>query len=966
MFTPKLIDGLIGRQVEKNRFVINEPQSNTYLELNTNEFFIYERIDGERDVEEIAALFLERFCFLGHTLIHDTIEKLSKYGFLEQKLILKSDELDKYLDVQKRLLSNFVFTFSKPFLSKSFERLSNFLGRFLFLPPILLFTSIFNISAIIFFIYYIPHSSLFTYSNSYVWGFWINLIIILSLFSFRNLSFGLILGYFGRKIIKAGLRIVVIFPIFFVDSKDILLESMKNRKRMYFAPISVISTIAGLSAFLSPYEPDICYRIASISYIFIFLSLSPLWNSDGIKLLNLFRLSRTTLNAAKKMFTLKVHEEEEIKKGNKAILSFTYSIVWITILFEIASTLLESDVLSAFSELLLAKTFIIQVITSASIFSVILLPTILFLITLGYFYFTFFKKALSARIFYLFFIIHFLIYYILLTYSIEQLGFLILFVPVIFIIIFTTERYHKILKIDLPVRYISNYGLLFFLIFYSFSIVLSFLYLTDNFDEVAGFVYSCLVVFSLFTFFKSIKYSCSVLGSFWIKSFFSVMLLGFSTWQFLFNNLLPTYISLFFVLTSIWIILFGFIKLNNLLKERVNVKSYNFIDQRDTGPILGINEDRFNYPQKNEYLDNTGSNSTDKNAQLSKIFINDLLSYLSETIGLREAKKIVEKTNYTGMIDENIAKYYLDKIFRILRTILGKKNMPYILAQLLRNYPLRQSYDIRVLVNKLYENKSPITRIYKSEDELLSDIRGVPLFSIIDEAKAKDISSLVMTKESRRGEAIIKQGDIGTKFYTIKSGSVSVEKEDSFGFIEEVAKLHYGDCFGEISLIKEVPRTASVVAIDDVELFYLDKGVFVEFIMNDPHIGNRITSILRNLILIEQIDLFRGMSGHGLFSLASSAFTVNAKDNETVIKEGEEGDFFYIIKDGIFNVYKKDESGHESFLKALKHGEYFGELALIKRAKRAATVICESNGELIRINKSVFLTALDKKALLFT
>ena len=71
------------------------------------------------------------------------------------------------------------------------------------------------------------------------------------------------------------------------------------------------------------------------------------------------------------------------------------------------------------------------------------------------------------------------------------------------------------------------------------------------------------------------------------------------------------------------------------------------------------------------------------------------------------------------------------------------------------------------------------------------------------------------------GEVLRLQGDSGDRFYLIESGSVVVTKGDM-----EIARLSMGDFFGEIALIKDIPRTATVTTATDVVLFSLDKDGF--------------------------------------------------------------------------------------------------------------------------------------------
>lgn len=112
--------------------------------------------------------------------------------------------------------------------------------------------------------------------------------------------------------------------------------------------------------------------------------------------------------------------------------------------------------------------------------------------------------------------------------------------------------------------------------------------------------------------------------------------------------------------------------------------------------------------------------------------------------------------------------------------------------------------------------------------ELLS---AMPLFTEINPSHVKIIASKLTAESHPPGAVIIRQGDIGDKFYLIESGTVSVRRpgEDT-GEETVVARLGQGEYFGEIALLMNVPRTASVVAETDVKLLSLDSGSFEQMV----------------------------------------------------------------------------------------------------------------------------------------
>ena len=94
----------------------------------------------------------------------------------------------------------------------------------------------------------------------------------------------------------------------------------------------------------------------------------------------------------------------------------------------------------------------------------------------------------------------------------------------------------------------------------------------------------------------------------------------------------------------------------------------------------------------------------------------------------------------------------------------------------------------------------------------------------------------------KAGETIMRQGDIGDSFYLINEGTagVTVEKD---GVSKEVSELHHGEWFGELALLNDEPRLATVFAKTDIETYALAKENFLEVIKNPPDLGEEIRNL---------------------------------------------------------------------------------------------------------------------------
>ncbi len=107
-------------------------------------------------------------------------------------------------------------------------------------------------------------------------------------------------------------------------------------------------------------------------------------------------------------------------------------------------------------------------------------------------------------------------------------------------------------------------------------------------------------------------------------------------------------------------------------------------------------------------------------------------------------------------------------------------------------------------------------------------LRGLPMFAPLPIARLEELAMRATHVRRPAGETIIREGEPGDRFYVIAAGEVDVTEGGRFRRTEPA-----GDCFGEIALLRAVPRTATVVARTDVDLLALERDEFLAAITGD-------------------------------------------------------------------------------------------------------------------------------------
>ncbi|XP_070544334.1 cGMP-dependent protein kinase 1-like isoform X3 [Ptychodera flava] len=236
------------------------------------------------------------------------------------------------------------------------------------------------------------------------------------------------------------------------------------------------------------------------------------------------------------------------------------------------------------------------------------------------------------------------------------------------------------------------------------------------------------------------------------------------------------------------------------------------------------------------------------------------------------------------------------------------------------------------------QGKSQLKRVTKSHNAkecIKMAILDNDFMKNLELSQIQEIVEIMYPVEHPKDSCIIKEGDVGSLVYVIEEGKVEVTKEGKF-----LCTMGRSKVFGELAILYNCTRTATVKAITHTKLWAIDRPCFQAIMMK--------TGLIRQaeyVELLKNVPTFKDLPEEALNKIADILEEAYYDEGECIISQGARGDTFYIINKGKCNVTQRG-SGHgdSKFTKTLNRGDFFGERALHGEDIRQASVIASDKG----------------------
>jgi CRP-like cAMP-binding protein len=236
--------------------------------------------------------------------------------------------------------------------------------------------------------------------------------------------------------------------------------------------------------------------------------------------------------------------------------------------------------------------------------------------------------------------------------------------------------------------------------------------------------------------------------------------------------------------------------------------------------------------------------------------------------------------------------------------------------------------------------------------------------------KAENLSALARKTQLRElgaGRTLFKDGDTEKRTFYLVSGSVELRADDRL-----MGTVHAGSPEARAALAPGLPRKFTARAATDLEYIMIDSDL-LDVLLTWDQTGQYEVSELNSggveatgdwMTTLLQTKAFHRIPPANIQAIFMRMQRINYRAGDVVIKQGTEGDYFYVVVAGKCIVTRETPLNKEGIkLAELGPGDSFGEEALIAEAKRNATVTMATDGTLMRLGKQDFQTLLNEPLL---
>eukprot|EP00455_Lapot_gusevi_P027088 TRINITY_DN2864_c0_g1_i9.p1 TRINITY_DN2864_c0_g1~~TRINITY_DN2864_c0_g1_i9.p1 ORF type:complete len:799 (+),score=343.37 TRINITY_DN2864_c0_g1_i9:177-2573(+) len=318
--------------------------------------------------------------------------------------------------------------------------------------------------------------------------------------------------------------------------------------------------------------------------------------------------------------------------------------------------------------------------------------------------------------------------------------------------------------------------------------------------------------------------------------------------------------------------------------------------------------------------------------------------YFGETALLRDTKRMATVTAKTPLTCLSLGRDTFMRMFGRDRFQFAKRGA--ISAEQMQQ---QQQAEVAGAAAFVREKSAATIELIKQA------IRANVLFKNLDAEQLDSIVNEMHKKEVANGQSIIRQGDLGDNFYVVEEGNFSISVAKNKGEPPAVvAQRGPGTSFGELALLYNSPRAATITATANSVVWAIDRIPFRRILMK---VSTKKLEEYENFL--SHVPDISSLTSHERFKIAEALEEQTFPNGHQICRQGDVGDTFFIIKSGRVRITKVLAEGQAPVeVNVLEMGNYFGELALRRSEPRAATVTAVGTVVCLCMDRQAFINLM--------
>ncbi|MFP2928355.1 cyclic nucleotide-binding domain-containing protein, partial [Pyxidicoccus sp. 3LG] len=207
------------------------------------------------------------------------------------------------------------------------------------------------------------------------------------------------------------------------------------------------------------------------------------------------------------------------------------------------------------------------------------------------------------------------------------------------------------------------------------------------------------------------------------------------------------------------------------------------------------------------------------------------------------------------------------------------------------------------------------------------------------------------------GQAVVEEGTPGTSMFALVEGKADVLRTLEGGERKGVGTVAPGDFFGELALVSEGPRLATVTATERAVLLELTRERMETVAARHPQVGAVVEAFYRRRMvenLLRSNPLFTKFTPEQKAAVSRDFQLRSVAKGEALLTQGQPGDAFYVLLRGRCTPWLEQMHGRRMALAELREGDVFGEISLLLDKPVSATVRADVDGVVLRLERAAF------------